>query len=266
MNAIYTHRYTLTAADMDQQYRMTPHAVLLYYQDSFARHMTCYHVAAFDLVKLEKMWVFTEYDADLLPIDTFWSEEIDVSLWVSEITPLRIYCDFRICKADSDTVIAYGSGQMCLLDIPTRHLEQTSLVADHLIVVPELTGNHRKQRFPKGTDTLATIRHKVNLLDLDFNGHVNNRSYLSIALLTMPEAFLHEHALSHISIHWLHETYLGDTLLCVLQRVGGTPDAIEPEELMHTLCRSDGTVAAQIHTLWRTVTHIPDIAEIIVRK
>lgn len=28
----YTHRYSLTAADMDTRYRMTPNAVLLYYQ------------------------------------------------------------------------------------------------------------------------------------------------------------------------------------------------------------------------------------------
>ena len=35
----YTHRYSLTAADMDTRYRMTPNAVLLYYQDCWARYM-----------------------------------------------------------------------------------------------------------------------------------------------------------------------------------------------------------------------------------
>ena len=47
----YTHRYSLTAADMDTRYRMTPNAVLLYYQDCWARYMACLHLAAFDVVK-----------------------------------------------------------------------------------------------------------------------------------------------------------------------------------------------------------------------
>ena len=37
----YTHRYSITAADMDTRYRMTPSAVLLYFQDCWARYMAC---------------------------------------------------------------------------------------------------------------------------------------------------------------------------------------------------------------------------------
>ena len=264
MKEVYTHRYAITAADMDQHYRMTPHAVLLYFQDCFARHMTCHHVAAFDLVKQQKMWVFTEYDAELTPVDTLWTEEIDVSLWVSEITSLRIYCDFRIRKTDGGAEVAHGCGQMCLLDIPSRRLEQTALIADRLTVVPDLTVSHRKQRFPKGTDIIVSNDHKVNRLDVDFNGHVNNRSYLSIALVTMPDDFLPHHALRHISIHWLHETYLSDTLHCDLYAIPS--DDMQAAEFVHTLRSSDGAEAAQVHTLWRPLTHIPDIAEVLVRK
>ena len=47
----YTHRYSITAADMDTRYRMTPSAVLLYFQDCWARYMACLNLAAFDVVK-----------------------------------------------------------------------------------------------------------------------------------------------------------------------------------------------------------------------
>lgn len=55
----YTHRYSLTAADMDTRYRMTPNAVLLYYQDCWARYMSCLHLAAFDVIKENRIWVMS---------------------------------------------------------------------------------------------------------------------------------------------------------------------------------------------------------------
>ncbi|MBQ4395459.1 MAG: hypothetical protein II825_09235 [Paludibacteraceae bacterium] len=59
----YAHRYSLTAADMDTRYRMTPNAVLLYYQDCWARYMSCLHLAAFDVIKHNLLWIITEFNA-----------------------------------------------------------------------------------------------------------------------------------------------------------------------------------------------------------
>jgi hypothetical protein len=47
----YRHTYTATASDITPLYRLTPNAMLMYFQDSFARLMTIHHVAAFDIVK-----------------------------------------------------------------------------------------------------------------------------------------------------------------------------------------------------------------------
>ena len=51
----YTHTYTVTCQDMNKDYRLSPAAVLLYFQESFARYMGCLHLAAFDMVKERKM-------------------------------------------------------------------------------------------------------------------------------------------------------------------------------------------------------------------
>ena len=34
----YRHTYTATASDITPLYRLTPNAMLMYFQDSFARH------------------------------------------------------------------------------------------------------------------------------------------------------------------------------------------------------------------------------------
>ena len=81
----YIQRFTVTANDMNNQYRLTPHAVLLYFQDCFARYMSCLHLAAFDLVKQHQMWIITEFRAEMNPVDVFWTHDLEVTLWVSEI-------------------------------------------------------------------------------------------------------------------------------------------------------------------------------------
>ena len=94
----YSHTYTVTASDITPLYRLTPNAMLMYFQDSFARLMTIHNVAAFDIVKQSRMWVITEVQIDIQPTVTYWSEDFTVELWVSELTSLRIYCDFRIVR------------------------------------------------------------------------------------------------------------------------------------------------------------------------
>ena len=105
-NGKYRHTYTSTASDITPLYRLTPNAMLMYFQDSFARLMTIHNVAAFDIVKQRRMWVITEIQMDIQPTVTFWSEDFTVELWVSELTSLRIYCDFRIVRKDNEQLIS----------------------------------------------------------------------------------------------------------------------------------------------------------------
>ena len=104
-NGKYRHTYTSTASDITPLYRLTPNAMLMYFQDSFARLMTIHGVAAFDIVKQRRMWVITEVQMDVQPTATYWSEDFTVEIWVSELSSLRIYCDFRIVRADSEQLM-----------------------------------------------------------------------------------------------------------------------------------------------------------------
>ena len=66
-NGKYRHTYTSTASDITPLYRLTPNALLMYFQDSFARLMTIHNVAAFDIVKQRRMWVITEIQMNIQP-------------------------------------------------------------------------------------------------------------------------------------------------------------------------------------------------------
>ena len=258
-NGKYRHTYTSTASDITPLYRLTPNAMLMYFQDSFARLMTIYGVAAFDIVKQRRMWVITEVQMDVQPTVTYWSEDFTVEIWVSELTSLRIYCDFRIVRADSEQLIASGTSQWNILNLDTKRLETTDFLADKLTVVPELmTASHKKVRFPKMQSCDMQMEHRATRLDLDFNFHVSNRSYVSIALLTMPDEVLAKQTLKTVIAHWLHETYLDETLLCRMSRT-------EDGSYLHTLTNADGVVVCELMSQWQPQPETPDVSEVLNR-
>ena len=266
----YRHTYTATASDITPSYRLTPNALLMYFQDSFARLMTIHGVAAFDIIKQRRMWVITEVQIDVQPTVTYWSEDFTVEIWVSELTSLRIYCDFRIFRRDRSTsdrlqgnneqLIASGTSQWNILNLDTKRLETTDFLADKLTVVPFLvTGSHKKVRFPKAQSIDMQMEHRATRLDLDFNFHVSNRSYVSIALLTMPDNVLSSQTLSSVIVHWLHETYLDDTLSC---RMSATDEG----SFLHTLTNSEDVVVCEIMSRWQPEPEIPEVSEVLNRN
>ena len=258
-NGKYRHTYTSTASDITPLYRLTPNALLMYFQDSFARLMTIHNVAAFDIVKQRRMWVITEIQMDIQPTVIFWSEDFTVELWVSELTSLRIYCDFRILRKDNEQLIASGTSQWNILNLDTKRLETTGFLADKLVVVPELmTVSHKKVRFPKAQSCDMQMEHRATRLDLDFNFHVSNRSYVSIALLTMPEEVLASQTLSSLTVHWLRETYLDETLTCRMSR---TDDGC----YLHTLTNAEGAVVCELMSRWQPQPETPDVSEVLNR-
>ena len=258
-NGKYRHTYTSTASDITPLYRLTPNALLMYFQDSFARLMTIHNVAAFDIVKQRRMWVITEIQMDIQPTVTFWSEDFTVELWVSELTSLRIYCDFRIVRKDNEQLIASGTSQWNILNLDTKRLETTDFLADELVVVPELmTVSHKKVRFPKPQSFDMQMEHRATRLDLDFNFHVSNRSYVSIALLTMPEEVLTSQTLSSFTVHWLRENYLDETLICRMSR---TDDGC----YLHMLTNEEGVVACELLSRWQPQPETPDVSEVLNR-
>lgn len=256
----YTKRYTLTADEMDNNYRMNQHAYLLYFQDTFARYFGHLHMAAFDLAKENKLFVITEMSIDMLPVEVFWADDIEVTMWVSELSSVRIVSDYCFHKVRTGELMAKGSSTWCLINAQTRRLERIDPYFDRITVVPEMmTESHKKQVFPTGGEELMQVEHKVNLLDLDFNGHVNNRRYLSIAMLTSTHDFLTAFRTKRMVIHWMHETYRDDTIHCTLRK-------IQHGEFVHTLTNQAGQTVAEIYSLWEPRTEVGDVSEMVCRE
>lgn len=255
----YSHTYSITAADMDNLYRMTPSAALLYYQDAWARMMSCMSLASFDMAKRNLLWIISEFNVEFTDTNVFWSDDITVETWNSEISSVRLYSDFIFRKTSSGAAVAHGFACWHLLDANTHRLANLAVVQEQIAILPEMTmPTHRKMRFPEGETLIRQITHAVNLINLDFNGHVNNRTYLNIAMQTATEEFLQQNRVQQLSIHWLHETFLGDEIICSLWK---TTDAY-----LHTLTKADGCVVAQIYSHWVAEPNPAHVADEVERK
>ena len=102
------------------------------------------------------------------------------------------------------------------------------------------------------------MEHRATRLDLDFNFHVSNRRYVSIALLTMPDEVLASQTLTSLVVHWLHETYLDDTLTCRMSR-------LDDGSYLHKLKNAEGVVVCELMSRWQPQPVIPEVSEVLNR-
>ena len=245
---IYTKKYNVILDNMDiNEYTIRPISVIMYLQDAFARLCATKKMAAYDLFKPNQYWIVTEFNinfADNLP---FWSEEIEVSIWISEITKLKIYTDYEISYKNK--TFAKGNALWFIIDRKTKRPVKTDEASKRFEVVNNLVlGKHQKFILPEIKEKVRKINHTNNLSDLDFNNHVNNKSYINIAEMTSTNEFKSKHSLSSINIRFNKETYLGDTLNCTTYKTD------KENQYVH-LIEKDGESVCDISTVWEEKTY-----------
>ena len=121
-------------------------------------------------------------------------------------------------------------------------------MSERFAVVHELVlGEHKKFTLPIVTEKVREIKHTNNLSDLDFNNHVNNKSYINLAEMTTSEEFRGKYNMKNMSIRFNKETFLGDTLTC-------TTFKTEQENQYTHIVEKDGISVCDISTTWREKT------------
>ena len=250
----YTKKYNVILDNMDLfEYRLRPISAIMYLQDAFARYTATKKMAAYDLFKTNQYWIVTEFNIDFVKDLPFWSEEIEVNIWISEITKLKVYIDYDLKHREK--TFAKGNSLWFIIDKETKRPAKTDIVAERFEILNEFTlGEHKKFVLPQATEIYTKIEHTNNLSDLDFNKHVNNKSYVNIAELTAPDEFRKTHKLKSLSIRFNRETFLGDKLICTANRTAN------PNQFTHTI-EKDGVSVCDIATIWEEKTSGENIAD-----
>ena len=210
----YRKKYNVILDNMDlQAYRLRPVSAIMYVQDSFARFMATKEMAAYDLFPKNIYWVVGEFNIDFTNNSPFWSEEIEVEIWISELSKLKIYSDFNIYY--NGEIFAKGNACWFLIDAEKKRPVAVSIFSNKFDVCNELVlGEHHKFSFPHIAEKTCEIMHTTNLSDIDFNCHVNNKSYINLVEMTESNDFKQNNVIKQLKVRFNRETFLGDILRC----------------------------------------------------
>ena len=250
----YTKKYNVILDNMDLiEYRLRPISAIMYIQDAFARYTATKGAAAYDLFAKNLYWVVGEFNIEFVDTLPFWSEEIKVEIWISELSKLKIYTDYNIYY--SNKVFAKGNACWFLIDSNSKRPAKTDFIKEKFEICPEFTlGEHKKFALSEITEKISEIEHKMNLSDLDFNNHVNNKSYINIAEMTAPYEYKKTHTLKQLNIRFNRETFLNDVLTCSLYKT------TIPNLYAHKL-EKDGVSVCEILTKWQEGINSENIVE-----
>ena len=244
---MYTKTYYITSSDMDVNYRLTPHAALLYFQDCFASYLAHYNIAAFDILKDGKFWVISDFDLHFTGKRAMWLDKVEVSISFSELTSCRAYILFKLINANTGEEFANGESCWVTLDFKTRrpcNIQEILSKAN----AQDLGVKHRGKVNPhiENPVFIQDEIHKVNASDLDFNGHVCNRSYLIMAMATLSIDFIQKNSPEHLHIKFLKESFITDTL-----HINQYKDALDGLEFFHDIRNDEDKVICTIYSQWK---------------
>jgi len=183
-NGKYSETYRIGLSHIAPNYLLKPHALAGFFQESFSHYSALKKLAAFDLVKQNLKWVIAGVNIKHLSELPYWCEIVRTDIWISEVKKLRLYIDFEIFCGDR--LVAQGDSCWFILNEKSRP-QPIEQIASPFTVCPQRVFEQRVLPHPTAGIFQSKVEHQVTLSDLDFNHHVNNLSYISIALQTLPE-------------------------------------------------------------------------------
>ena len=211
---IFTIPVTTRVEDFDQNGLLTPPALLSIFENTAVRHAnTVGYSPMADSLQNGMSWVITNWRAAVLRAPAY-DESFQASTWLC-VNP-RLATREMLLRTREGEVLARGQAKLALVQrstgkpcLPTPERlaayqpEQTTAFSDRL---PRL-------RPPAG----YTDRQPVQLRrsDMDYNGHMHNTAYLSLALDAAPQQV-------RFRISYRSPLQLGDELtLCSAPKDGG---------------------------------------------
>lgn len=240
----FNHTYDVTLPDIDRQFSLPINTVQGIFTDAIGRYMGTEGIGPDDLVRNGRAWILTDFSSSLGRRMPLWKETFSVETWIGEVSSLRVFTDYRMTDRDG-AVLAAGTGTWTVLDMESRRpVPCESMDGLGRLFDPDDEVHHRPYRYTAKGAVIAECRHKITMTETDFNGHLNNQSYVKIAISMAPSEFMAGHAVKDFHIRFGHECFLGDELLCSLEKV-------DEGNYVSVLRRADdGAEACRMESLW----------------
>jgi acyl-ACP thioesterase len=187
-----------------------------------------------------------------------WPQGLTVTTWPQK--PWKFYFPrATIANDEHGNELFKALSQWMVIDLKTRRPARDPVFANNFdgVGIPyELDPDLGRQRpFDESMEHMEPYNPRLLYSDMDFNGHINNISYVNWLLEALPHQFRDAYKVASIDISYLAETHRDDHI--VVRTCIESPQGLTTEEprLGHVIERSnpDGSVQAVClaHTVWK---------------
>ena len=218
----FKKEYRLSLRDMTIGFRTKTTTLLHDFEECFAQLCKKHNITGFDLNQIGLMWVIANINLEIKDELPIWDNNINIEIWFSEVKKSRAYLDFKIFH--EDRLIAQGDSLWFVLNKKTRKpVPIDKIIApcghfEEIIFESHLKRIVHKEKMTK----LCENKYTVNFNDLDFNGHVNNVSYVDWAIMNIPEEFIRQHTIKKYSVNFIQECFFNENLNIITYKSDNT--------------------------------------------
>lgn len=240
----YRKKYTVTSAQMDADFRLSVAGIAQLFQDCYASYMAYYECAAFDLRKKGLMWIITDFTFQIPGPLPMWGDCMEIELWLSARPSVKVACDYRFINKGR-TVIE-GTSNWAILETENRQPVVSRDILTRQQVFEDHAVEKRRPRFQNPQEGSAVAVHVTGTSDTDFNSHISNLTYLKTAIDALDINYVKSHATDMVSMRFVHESFLGDTL-----ETSFCNEADEPDMWHFSIAKAKGPVCCQASVRFR---------------
>lgn len=218
--------YSITSADTDMSARLRLGAMVNLLIQSAIGSAEKLGFGFGDLSQLHLFWVLRNLTLEIYrPVR--WSEELVVETWPKNIEGILYLRDFVVRDRKGEVVARATSGWLAIdrtTKRPKRFSSEQMEYFTHLKEKHSLSYSPERLGEVSGNDEFLV---KPTFFDIDLNRHVTSTRYIDWMVDTLPLDFLLERNPVKLSVNYLKETMLSDTIKLV--RSSALPNVYEFE-------------------------------------
>lgn len=185
------------------------------------------------------VWVITQNEIEISRLPHY-NEVITIKTEATDYNSFFTYRDFEI-RDQENNILVTAQTTFTLINLDNRKIVRIPQeVIDDYDVVAQNKKAVRK-RLPNKLDNISqNDQYRVEFLDIDNNGHVNNTIYLKWLTNSLGKQWFEQYQLKHISIKYDKEIMFGDEVdvFSDLSRVYSTDE--RPFSTLHVIKSENG--------------------------
>lgn len=219
--AIIENKYKVGIINVGRGSVITNKGILSILEDLGCRHSDIAGYGLNDIPVTHLSWVLLNWKVQVLKRVPYGSD-VTVRTWAKCSNKFYTYRDFEILDA-SGNCVCKATSKWALISTNTGSLIKITddIIQKYNPEVKNVFENPEIDKLVEPNSSLGEYIYTVQRSDIDFNKHMHNLNYLSLAYEVLPEDVYYSEECNNIEIMYKKGVKLGETVKCLYSYVDG---------------------------------------------